>query len=145
MLGKKRYMVVTVEKKREMNESSRKLLATIPMTRPLAMKKRMTGMRGRRRTGLAPMKNVSRAEMASIATPYGRVFPVMITQDLAGVERRTSPRRSIRSFMILIIRNWEMKYSGKMKTKMRTRESNGSGGESCEGVVYGSFPLLPAI
>ena len=55
MLGKKRYDVATVEKKMEMNESSLKLRASIPMTRAFARKKRMIGTRGRRMIGEAPM------------------------------------------------------------------------------------------
>ena len=55
MLGKKRYEVATVEKKMEMNESSLKLRASIPMTRAFARKKMMIGMRGRRTSGEALM------------------------------------------------------------------------------------------
>ena len=55
MEGKKRYDVATVEKKIEMNESSLKLLASIPMTRAFARKKMMIGMRGRRTSGEAWM------------------------------------------------------------------------------------------
>jgi len=48
MVGKKRYDVITVEKKIETKESSLKLRETIPITSALARKKRMTGTRGRR-------------------------------------------------------------------------------------------------
>ena len=43
--------------------------------------------------------------------------------------------------MMLIMKNWEVKYSGKMKTKTRMIESNGSGGESCDGVL--KAPIAP--
>jgi len=59
----------------------------------------------------------------------------MIATGWTGVERSGSPRRSTRSFMMLIMKNCEVKYSGKMKTKTRMIESNGSGGEICDGTL----------
>jgi len=50
--------------------------------------------------------------MTSIPMKYGRAFPMMTDDARTGVDRRISPLRSIRSFMILIMKNCEVKYSG---------------------------------
>ena len=55
-----------VEKNIDMNESSLKLLAAMPIIRALARKKRMTGMRGMRIPTGAPMMRVIAAEMKSM-------------------------------------------------------------------------------
>ena len=58
---------------------------------------------------------------------------MMMDEVFTGRESSTSPFRSIRSFMMLIMKNCEVKYSGKMKTNTRMIESNGSGGETGPG------------
>ncbi len=55
-----------VEKKIDINESSLKLLAAMPMIRALARKKRMTGMRGTRIPIGAPMMRVIAVDMMSM-------------------------------------------------------------------------------
>jgi hypothetical protein len=141
MLGKKRYEVATVEKKMEMNESSLKLRESIPMRSAFARKKKIIGMSGRMMRGDAPMYRVRAAQITSIPMKYGRAFPMMIDDARTGMERRISPLRSILSFMTLIMKNWEVKYSGNMKIKTRIMESNGSGGDSCDGVL--KLPIAP--
>jgi hypothetical protein len=37
--------------------------------------------------------------------------------------------------MMLIIKNWDVKYNGKMKTKINMMVSKGSGGESMDGTL----------
>ena len=109
MLGKKRYEVATVEKKIETNESSLKLRESMPMRRAFARKKKMTGISGRMMMSGALIQNVSPVQMASIPRKYGSILPRMIDPAFTGVERRISPLRSIRSFMMLIMKNWEVK------------------------------------
>ncbi len=67
----------------------------------------------------------------------------MIEEVFTGAERRISPLRSILSFMMLIMKNWLVKYRGKMKTKMRMIESKGSGGDIWAGVLKLPMVLVP--
>lgn|GEM_PF-5276158 len=48
-------------------------------------------------------------QIASMPWKYGSIFPRMMDEVFTGVERRISPFRSIRSFMMLIIKNCEVK------------------------------------
>ena len=86
-----------------------KLLETIPIIKALAKKKKITGMSGRMISGEAFKYTVSPTEMASIPIRYGRDFPIIIEPVLTGVERSTSPLCSIRSFIILIMKNCDVK------------------------------------
>ena len=110
MLGKKRYEVATVEKKMEMNESSLKLRESIPMRSAFARKKKMIGMSGRRMSERGP--EVEGEPGAD------RHHADEVREHLADDDRRrlyresrggSRPLRSIRSFMMLIMKNWEVK------------------------------------
>ncbi|KAF5029806.1 hypothetical protein DSECCO2_644780 [anaerobic digester metagenome] len=101
--------MASVEKKIETNESSLKLLAAIPMIRALERKKRMTGMSGRSIVSGAPMKKVIAVETRSMIAKYGIAFPTMIAAGRTGAARSASPALPTRSFITLIMKNWEVK------------------------------------
>jgi len=88
------------------------------MSSAAARKKRITGTRGRMTTNDPPVIRTIAEQTAIIRRKYGSILPAMMVSGPAGVERRISPRRSIRSFAIDIIANWEVKYRGKIKTKI---------------------------
>ena len=98
-----------VEKKIETNESSLKLRAAMPMIRAPARKKKMTGMRGMRIPTGAPMRRVIAAATRSMIPRYGSALPMTIADGRTGAERRGSPALPTRSFITLIMKNWEAK------------------------------------